>query len=144
MISPARLRLLQLLALVGIGVCGYLFYAKLTSQFFCPIGDCAKVNDSSFAYVGPVPVSLLGATYYVFLLALLQFVKEKGNWVLRWMLGVSLLIGLLYSTFLTVVEVVVIEVVCMWCVVSFLLVVAMNAVGFVRIKEKADQLDVRR
>lgn len=144
MISPTRIRLLQLLALVGV-VSGYLFYAKLTSQFFCPIGDCAKVNDSPFAYVGPVPVSLLGMTYYVFLLALLQFVKETGHWVPRWMLGASLLLGLLYSAFLTIVEVFVLEAVCLWCAVSFMLVIGMNGVGFLRMNGKtARPLDVRK
>ncbi|MGC5328584.1 vitamin K epoxide reductase family protein [Brevibacillus sp. SYSU BS000544] len=121
---------MYVLAVLGVLVSGYLFLAKVANQFFCPIGECQQVNDSVYAYIGPLPVSLIGVSYYLFLLALLLFVQSDQTGILRRVLEISLFLGLIYSVYLTYVELFVLNAVCMWCVSSFLIVIGLNGIYF--------------
>lgn len=64
-----------LIALAGLAVSLYLtveHYAA-SKQLACPensVINCAKVTSSSYAKVGPLPVALLGAVYFVAMTAL--------------------------------------------------------------------------
>jgi len=119
-------RWMQWLAGGGLLVSAYLFWGKVTSQFFCPAGDCHAVNESPYAYIGPFPVSLLGVTYYLLLLLLLQFQRDAAGYGFRLLLHLALAGGLAYSLFLTWIELFVLELICFWCVVSCAIVVLLN------------------
>jgi len=121
------LTVMQLLSAAGVTVSGYLFWSKVTSQFFCPVGNCEVVNNSPYAYIGPFPVSLLGISYYAFLIVLLQWVKKEGDASgFAKLLTAGVLGGFLFSLYLTIVEVAVIQAICIWCVISFLIVSALT------------------
>lgn len=129
--------LMQGLSVAGVIVSGYLFWSKVTSQFFCPVGNCEVVNNSPYAQIGPFPVSLLGISYYLFLLVLIQFVKyESNSTVFARLLRFSIIIGLLFSLYLTIVEVAIIHAICMWCVISFLIVISLTWLEFQKKNDK--------
>src|SRR5688572_25881489 len=76
---------------------GFADSAYLTAQHFqgvippCTLEGCEQVLTSSYASIGPVPVSLLGSLYYGLLVILLIAYLDSGNhrmvrWA-RWIIG---------------------------------------------------------
>ena len=120
--------LIPVVALVGLGVAGYLTYVETQSvEAICgPVGDCNAVQSSSYARVlGILPVGILGLVGYAAILIAWIIQKVRDD---RWadyaklsMLGMPLF-GTLYSIYLTYVEIWVIEAVCIWCLSSAVLI----------------------
>lgn len=120
--------LIPVVALVGLGVAGYLTYVETQSvKAICgPVGDCNAVQSSSYARVfGILPVGILGLLGYATILIAWTIQKVRDD---RWadyarlgMLGMALF-GTLYSIYLTYVEIWVIEAVCIWCLSSAVLI----------------------
>jgi uncharacterized membrane protein len=117
-----------LLALAGLGVAGYLTYIETTKiAAVCgPVGDCNSVQSSPYAYLfGVLPVGLLGLAGYVTILA----AWLAGEWLVpRWkaytwlaIFGMALF-GTAFSIYLTYLEPFVINAVCIWCLISAVLI----------------------
>lgn len=73
--------------------------------------DCGVVNHSRFSMIGPIPVAAVGVAGYV-LLALLTLFRKKG-WTL-----VFAVIGLCYALYLSHIEASLLQVWCLYCVIS--------------------------
>lgn len=111
------------LALLGLLVSGYLalFELGVSQQMFCPIGACEEVNASPYVYLLGVPVAILGVVAYLLILTLnlvglLWGGKRKGQITL--LLFLSSLLGVVFSAYLTYLELFVLKAICGWCVVS--------------------------
>jgi len=103
-------------ALAGACICGYLAAVRLGGGTpACPIGGgCAEVQSSEWAEVAGVPLPFLGLGAN---LALLVSVLLRGS--LGRLVGLPVAVaGVLFSGWLTYVEVAVIDAVCAWCVTS--------------------------
>lgn len=117
------------------GVSAYLLYIHWSkSSALCSgFGGCELVNSSPYSEVGGVPVALLGITGYalILLLSLWQSGTSAGTslGIALALLGLSL-IGVLYSAYLTYVELFVIKAVCPWCVASALLITGIFAASW--------------
>jgi uncharacterized membrane protein len=113
-------------ALAGIGVAGYLawtHYAGDTAA--CPIGgSCEEVQESEYAEFLGVPVSLLGLLAYTALLVLLVWDAP----VARLAAAALALVGVLFSAYLLVVQLFVIDAVCVWCLANDVLIAPALAV----------------
>jgi uncharacterized membrane protein len=113
-------RAIAALALAGLAVAGYLTYVHYAG--IDPVcagggGGCQRVQSSSYAELAGVPVALLGVVGYALILLSLLVPGEPGRFA-----GVLLaLVGFGFSAYLTWVELVEIEAVCQWCVVSAIL-----------------------
>lgn len=119
------------LAFAGVVVAGYLtwvHYAEL--QPFCigGGGSCERVQSSEYAQLGGIPVALLGLAGYLGLLATLALPEDSGRSAAAFLA----LSGATFSAYLSYVEVVEIEAICQWCVVSALLMTALAAVSVAR------------
>ena len=59
---PLNRMLVSVLSLIGFFVALYLWAhnAGLTGPIVCGVGDCATVQSSPYARIGPVPVSAIG------------------------------------------------------------------------------------
>jgi uncharacterized membrane protein len=113
------------LALLGIGVAGYLSYIKaMNSSALCPIGSCDAVQHSEWALLFGIPVAYLGLLSYVVVLGL-WVVSAVGDGPLSRLASVGVfataVVGVLFSIYLTFLEPFVIKEVCVWCLASAVL-----------------------
>ncbi len=124
MFASTRQRALTLLILLGIGVSTYLVYVALdaSAEPYCSgIGDCHAVQSSQYAKIGGMPVAAFGLLMYLGLLALLVASNVgplRGMPLLRVWLTVLAVSGVLYSGYLTYLELEVIHAICVYCVIS--------------------------
>ena len=115
--SDRRLRLAAALAAVaGAAVAGYLTWAHYAdSAVVCVTGGgCETVQESSYAEIAGVPVALMGLLGYAAVLALLVWDAPMA----RLAAAMLAFVGLLFSGYLLVLQLFVIDAVCMWCVIN--------------------------
>ena len=116
--------LVPVLCLLGLGIAGYLTYLETTNTTaVCgPVGDCNSVQHSPYAHLfGVLPVGLLGMAGYLLIL-MASGVENYGHlqWrTLAWtgMFGMALF-GVVFSIYLTYLEIFVIRAMCIWCLSS--------------------------
>ena len=125
-----------LLAVIGMGISAYLTYIHL--QNIVPIcgelGDCEVVNSSVYSAINGIPVAAIGFLGYVVLFAL-GLVNLRRERVYRSpisfaILGLSLG-GVLYSAYLTYIELFVLNAICVWCVGSAVTITSIFGVSIV-------------
>ncbi|MGH2586541.1 MAG: vitamin K epoxide reductase family protein [Dehalococcoidia bacterium] len=112
------------LALTGAGIGGYLTLTHWAEEpVICGgLGSCATVRSSEYAEVGGVPVALLGLLLYL-AIGVLAGVAGGRSWGMLAVFGLALS-GVLYSGYLTWVELFVLEAICLWCVASAVVIAA--------------------
>lgn len=125
--------LMILLTIAGLGVSGYLMWGYTVPGATLSCGassGCETVKNSVYANLVGIPLPVLGLVSYVALLVLLavqgQSAVSGRDWVPYVALaifGVSLA-GVLYSAYLTYIELFVIDAICRWCVASAIIIVA--------------------
>jgi uncharacterized membrane protein len=115
--------LIPLLALAGLGVSIYLAYVEINQvEAVCgPVGECNIVQASPYARILGVPIAVLGILNYLLVMTLwLGRRWLPGLWAIMpalGLLGLSL-VGVLFSIYLTWLEIFVIRAVCLWCLSS--------------------------
>jgi uncharacterized membrane protein len=125
---------IALIAVLGILVATYLTLYKLgyIGALTCNIGSCETVNTSKWAKFAGLPVAAWGLGFYVTVFGVAvasiqpRFADSRGASVL---LTVLTGWGVLFSAWLTYLELFVINAICQWCVVSAILVTIMFAVS---------------
>jgi uncharacterized membrane protein len=108
------------LAVLGIGVAGYLVYVHYADvDPVCNIAHgCHKVQTSEYAKLAGVPVALLGLLGYVVILGAL--LVPQGE-LPRMAAALTALVGFGFSMYLTYRELFTIDAICQWCVLSAIL-----------------------
>ncbi|HUL69665.1 MAG TPA: vitamin K epoxide reductase family protein [Gemmatimonadales bacterium] len=112
-----------LLSLVGLLLATYLYLYKIgeIGTLACGTGSCETVQLSPYSRFLGVEVAMIGICGYGLLLLLsllgLQASPGRRSWVGRLLLTGSGL-GLVFTCYLTYVELFVIEAICRWCVAS--------------------------
>src|SRR5574341_1044366 len=127
------------LILAGIGLLDslYLSWVKIVnSQVYCGTsGQCETVNSSSYSEIFGIPIAYLGLGAYLVILALLYlelrgpFWKENSPLAL---FGISL-VGVIYSTYLTYIEIAVLQAICPYCVVSAIVMLSLFIIAIIRL-----------
>lgn len=115
--------LIPLLCLIGIGIAFYLTYVETQNvAAVCgPVGDCNTVQSSRYARLAGVPVGLIGLIGYIAILiawATNRFAKGRLADLAAVALMAMTLFGVLFSLYLTYLELAVIHAVCIWCLSS--------------------------
>jgi len=114
------------LAVVGIGIAGYLLYERYTGgTIACTTGGCETVQESSYAKVAGVPVALIGLLGYV---GLLGTALLRGETARAAAVGMALL-GLVFSAYLLVAQITLIHAICIWCVGNDVVMLAIAVVA---------------
>lgn len=128
-------RLIPALAVAGLAVALYLTYVETTNtQAVCgPVGNCNEVQASPFARLfGVLPVGLLGAVGYVAILVTWA-AGRFGTGVWSRLAPFAILgmtsFGVLFSIYLTYLELFIIRAVCIWCVTSAVIMAALLALS---------------
>lgn len=122
------------LALLGVFVALYLALYKtgILGAIVCTVGSCETVQASRYATFLGLPVAMWGVGFYLATLALaLLGVQDRFADDPRLTLALMGLSGwgVLFSLWLTYLELWVIRAVCMWCVVSAVIVATMFVVS---------------
>lgn len=117
--SDRRLRFaVAAIALAGTSIAGYLTYARFThAAIACATGGCETVQSSRYAELLGMPVAVLGLAAYVFVLGTAFF----DNPFARAAGAATALAGVLFGVYLLLVQLIVIDAVCHWCLASDLL-----------------------
>lgn len=135
-----------LIALVGFFLALYLTLYKIgiMGELACAVGSCERVQSSRYAVVLGVPVAAWGLGFYglVFSIALagLQPAYERARIIPRALVALSAW-GLLFSAWLTYLELFVIQGICMWCVISALLIVLLAVASGVDLRTSPTERD---
>lgn len=118
-------RLLQgigILAVVGLGISLYLTYIYTSNGVAICLGSggCETVQHSPYAWIMGIPIPTLGAVAYLLVLILALLAGRGGERQETLLLGLfgTSLVGLLFSAYLTYLELFVIHAICLWCVGS--------------------------
>lgn len=129
--------------LAGIGLLDslYLTWVKLAhAQVYCGgSSQCDTVNNSPYAEVAGIPVALLGMGAYLAVIVLLYLESRSGFWRENAKLivfGISLA-GVLYSAYLTYLEIAVIHAICPYCVVSAVVMLLLFGLSIIRLVVQA-------
>lgn len=121
--------LIAALALIGVFVATYLALYKLgiIGELACSVRGCETVNSSRWATFMGLPVALWGVAFYLGLFAVAvtgAAPRYEDTTALSQALVVMSGLGVLFSAWLTYLELFVIHAVCMWCVISAIIVTA--------------------
>ena len=103
-------------ALVGVGIAGYLTWTHYSGTAVACVrgGGCETVQRSSYAEIAGIPVALLGLISYSAIALLLAWDSENA----RLAAATLALVGLLFSAYLLVLQLFVIDAVCVWCLAN--------------------------
>lgn len=128
------------LVVCGVGLLDavYLTILKYTNnKAMCieGLGDCWSVNISRYSRIAGIPVAVLGAIAYLAIISLLILEKRGVFWRSR---GVTIqfglsLIGVLYSLYLTYLEIAVIRAICPFCVLSAICMLILFGLSLARL-----------
>lgn len=126
------------IACIGFLDAVYLIILKYTNnKGMCleGIGDCWSVNISRYSMIGGIPVAGLGAMGFLAIIALLLLENRGGFWLNQGLMvnfGLSL-IGVLFSAYLTYIEIAVIHAICPFCVLSAICMLILFGLNLARL-----------
>jgi uncharacterized membrane protein len=105
-----------LVAAAGIAVAGYLTWVHFDEAALVCVagGGCETVQQSDYAEIVGIPVALLGLLGYTTIVGLVLWDAPYAR------LGAAMLafVGLLFSLYLLVLQLFVIDAVCVWCMAN--------------------------
>ena len=115
----------------------YLLIYKLTGNTHMCLGNggCHDVNFSSYSEIYGIPVSIFGLSAYLAILCILvleermKIAKENGPLAI---FGISLG-GVVFSAYLTYLEIYVIHAICPFCVASAILIILLFILAIIRL-----------
>ena len=113
-------RALRLAAVIvgfaGAGVAGYLTWVHFDDAALVCVagGGCETVQESEYAEIAGLPVAALGLVAYSIVLGLVAWESP----VARLAAATIALVGLLFSMYLLVLQLFVIDAVCVWCMAN--------------------------
>ncbi|MBI4098463.1 MAG: hypothetical protein HY437_00325 [Candidatus Magasanikbacteria bacterium] len=123
-------------AALGMLVSAYSTYShySIATDTFCDINaslSCTTVNKSIYAEIGGIPVAVLGLYGYGLILLL-----TLGRTHAKWLFATSIL-GLVFSFYLTWIELFALRTICLLCVTSQLLILIITiAAGLLYFRRK--------
>ena len=128
------------LAFAGVFLSTYLTLYKLgyIGELQCAVGSCETVNTSRWATFLGLPVAAWGLGFYVATFALVM-VGIQDRFADSRQISLALVgmtgWGVLFSGWLTYLELFVIDAICMWCVISAIIVLIMFAISVLDLRD---------
>ena len=141
-----RRLVITVMSVLGLFVAGYLSWSHFSGvPVYCGgSNSCELVNNSRFAFLGPIPVAYLGLTGYIIILVLsLIPSKDDRQWPILLIFG-GALIGVVLQWYLFYIEVDVLHAICYWCVTSQTLITLIFLLSFPRQDPAAEEAEADR
>lgn len=137
---------IALLALIGLFVALYLWLHALGfgGPLKCGTGGCDTVQASQYAVLFGVPVAFYGvAGYLAILVAALVALRPAALLEPKWNLLLAGLatVGVLFTAYLTYLELFVIHAICRWCVASGVVIAVITGVAVHGLRGKVGRLE---
>ena len=132
--------LAALVSLAGVFVALYLTLYKLgyIGTLVCAVGSCETVQTSRWASLFGFPVATWGVAFYIVVLGVSLYGLSDAMADSR-RLSQALVVmtgtGVLFSVWLTYLELFVIHAICMWCVVSAILATVLFVISVLDLRE---------
>ena len=132
--------LAALVSLAGVFVALYLTLYKLgyIGTLVCAVGSCETVQTSRWASLFGFPVATWGVAFYIVVLGVSLYGLSDAMADSR-RLSQALVVmtgtGVLFSVWLTYLELFVIHAICMWCVVSAILATMLFVISVLDLRE---------
>ena len=128
------------LALAGIFISLYLTLYKIgvIGELSCSIGSCETVNTSKWSRFLGLPVAAWGLLFYldVFAIGLIgTFPRFENERFISIVLVAETVVGVLFSAWLTYLELAVIHAICIWCVTSAVIVTLILVVSVADLRD---------
>jgi len=126
--------LTPILALLGVGISGYLTYVKLSAtQAVClGLGECETVQNSPYSVILGIPIAVLGLLTYLAIIVLWWWSQDEqrpyADLTPMLLFGITLF-GFLYSAYLTYLELFVLKAICPWCVASAIIMTVLMIIN---------------
>ncbi len=123
--------------MLGLAVLGFLDAGYLTVEHFlnrvppCSITNgCEKVTTSSYSLIfGVLPMSLMGALYYLaVIVALILYLDLRRQLIVKWTARFTA-VGFVFSLYLVYLQLFVIKAICQYCMLSALSSTGLFVVG---------------
>ena len=114
--------LLLILSLFGFLDAAYLavLHYRGADMVCGPLGDCGKVASSRYAAVGSVPISLIGAIYYLVIILLVTAYFDTGRDAVLAFTAMATVPGFISSSVLVYLQAFVLQAFCFYCLLSAL------------------------
>jgi uncharacterized membrane protein len=124
------------LAIVGLGISGYLSYVHYADiKPFCTgISNCERVQTSDYADVGGLPVALIGLLGYAGIL----ITTLRSTRLFRAAGAYLAYVGVGFSAYLTWAELAEIDAICQWCIASALVMAVLAMLATWRVLRPAE------
>ena len=138
--------MIAVLAMIGMFIALYLTLYKMgmIGSLSCSIGSCETVNTSRWARFLGLPVAAWGVFFYLDVLVIavvgLQVASAAKSAVIAWLLVVWTGVGVLFSAWLTYLELFRIHAICIWCVASAVIVLAIFALSVLDLRDLSREL----
>ena len=139
MVINQRLRFASIiLAIAGFVDASYLIWIKISQNkalCFIGAGDCVSVSNSKYSEWFGIPIALFGALAYLTIFIILfferrnDFLKENGSLLV---FGLTL-VAVVFSAYLTYIEVAVLRTICPFCVISAIIMFLTFVLSIVRL-----------
>ena|SRR5215207_8409671 len=118
-----------LLSLAGLFLSAYLYLYKIgrIGTLACGAGGCETVQQSQWSRFAGIEVSLIGLVGYAGLLLVSLATLQPGIMTRRWpstLLVALAALGVVFTAYLTYLELFVIHAICRWCVGSAAIIIA--------------------
>jgi uncharacterized membrane protein len=128
-----------LLSLAGLFIAAYLYLYKIgkIGGLACGSGGCETVQWSPWSQIAGVEVSLVGVLGYAGLLGLSLVALQPAQAGRSWPAGLLAIlsgIGVLFTAYLTYLELFVIHAICRWCVASGVVILAIFIVALLDLR----------
>lgn len=141
-----RERLQLWLSVAGVGIAGYLTYVKLfgIDPYCAGLGNCEAVQTSPYAELFGIPVAIYGLATYLGLIALCWVKRSDWNglgYMATQAFFFATLVGVLFSAYLTYLELFVILEICPWCVASAIVMVILFVLSLTEVLGGGGEMD---
>lgn len=126
------------LALVGVGISGYLTYVHFNMDaLVCAGGGCEIVQQSQYSEIMGIPIAVMGLLMFIAVIALVIVRERMVNYAYLANAGIMLLLvsSLLYFAYLTYLEMNVIHAWCQWCVATSIVTLVLFIVEAIRMRD---------
>lgn len=105
--------IIRIFGIIGLIVSLYLIYAyDFSKSIVCVGSGCEIVANSSYSKFLNISLPYWGFLFYLSVIVL-SFIKKLENFLLF-----ILIVGAIFSIYLTIVELFIIKAVCIWCLIS--------------------------